>query len=197
VPSTSMRLINSIITPTAGEPELLAYLEARAFDASQRGEYWQIAPATYLAGHAPSLARAREWWPTDAPVGMTWGESLLVALNEYGDPTGAPDVLAALTARTVPVVAWLEHNGRSTEHPNETRAQRAARKNRERQRRHRDGHRPEADPRAAQVGAAWSAYIDACRERRESDAAHAARCAQLKAAHAALLREPSGAPVAD
>lgn len=130
-------------------------------------------------GVEEQLDQAREWWPDDAPANLSWSACFGGSLAMYA--TAHPGTLMGqLGQQAQRVNAWLEAEGRPTDRPNESKADRMRRMNRERVAAHRAA-KAEDGPTDRQV--AWDAVVEA---RRARSAAKTELDAEVRAHYVAM-----------
>lgn len=165
---------------TATESDVLAYLEEQhakcteVQNAMPIEQFWQ-------AGDLALYHQALAWWPTDATnqhnrlFGL--GELCSYVLWVKSLTAPHPTFREALHANGERCVKWLQANNRNIQNPNETKDERKRRLGREAQARYRANAKENgSSPRNDHVKQLWSAYMDACRVRKEA-------IAQIKARH--------------
>lgn len=161
-----------------------AYSEATA--KSDSGT-WREPASFYGEADINAITAAHAWWPRNCPDTMSWDRTLLAAVFTYRtNPTNANRLTELLALYARPVVRWLELEGKSTEHPNEDRAERMRRLNRERMAAQRAAAKAEAAGEEAPpnpVADAWRAVEEARRVRRDVVAAEKAK---VRAAYDAM-----------
>jgi hypothetical protein len=125
------------------------------------------------------LRLAHDWWPRDAPQNLSWAVSLGGSLSMYAAPGNTMTLMDHLGLAYARVVRWLESEGRPTDHPNESRADRMRRLNRERVARYRERA---AAPSAAKL--AWDEVVKQ-REIRRINKEHADK--EVRRHHDAMM----------
>jgi hypothetical protein len=150
-------------------------------------------PETYFDPNTdwPDLCAAREWWPNSVPQHMSWAASMFAALHGYAppDPSLAEQTLMTALGRLAQRVQdHITTNGGDPAHPNESRADRARRLNRERVAAHRERQRataPDATDTPRHVGT-WARVQELRRGKREAKAHHDE---EVRLAHEAMMVE--------
>lgn len=112
------------------------------------------------------IKQALEWWPKDVPPEKTlltaplMSQLLSMYHSDFNKDNKRP--IDIVLMRSHNVCLWLVEEKRDIRFPNETAAQRKARKNREAQKKHQEKVR-DSNP---ELSAAWQIYKDVCEEKR-------------------------------
>jgi hypothetical protein len=113
------------------------------------------------------ITTAKNWWPRECPPQLNWATSFGGSLALHSDAANTETLLTHLHRQANRVASWLQAEGRDVVHPNEDKADRMRRRNRERVQAHRERQReagPDTRPAAL---LAWDKVVDARRYRAE------------------------------
>lgn len=164
-------LLDRLALPDVSAATVMEYLENQA-QALEDDEVWTYdapEPSLFFAGETDlaSYRAARAWWPKhqELPHALAFPSVYQLCWSYHEGPTFAE----RLTAKSMPVVKWLEANGIDISCPNESSDERKARLNREAQRRHRQSKgvagTPEQQAHAQAVKQAYDAWQDLLAQR--------------------------------
>lgn len=116
------------------------------------------------ADHA-HVEQARDWWPRDTPPMFAWATSLGGSVAMHNTLTNTETLVTHLQRQAGRVVAWLRTEGRDVEHPNETKGERLARRNRERAAQTRERNRDTPTGERPATSVAWDRVVELRRQR--------------------------------
>lgn len=185
-------------------PERVAYLQQRAQDrtctAAELCELFYhdnedsiamgnlVVPDYINDAELPQMWAALDWWPKHGlPTTHDFSTLRKISLfYVYVPNVGAPvRAMEILSRKGKEVAEYIEAKGGSVVNPNETPQERAARKNRETQKRYRERLRSNADPRIEEARLAYQdaheLYIRLCRDRRSIEQEYRRQIAEADA----------------
>lgn len=152
--------------------------------------------------------KAKEWWPNDltqdSQICLPSLGGIAHIYSAMNEPILRNTFSDIMNRRAQQVVVWLQAHGRDPARPNETSAQRKARKNREAQRRYRERQKgPEAEVDLAKKAKkkasldAYNEYLRLCEERKQVMGQYAERIAAARAHFRALKSAEDLPPESD
>lgn len=164
-------LIGHLVPGTATDEQVQAYALLHSLDIIRDGGRVLDIDTFYKPGDADNWRAARDWWPTDAPLMLKLPDLGTMARCIGKHPPLEPMVfMDRLNELWSKICEWLDAEGRSRVHPNETPEQRRSRKGKEAQARYRarlsNGTDPERKAALEQVAALYEAYLETCRQRK-------------------------------
>lgn len=131
------------------------------------------------------IEKAHAWWPKQCAHNFSWPVAFGSALTMYTSSTNNDPLLAHLGHMAKRTVTWLKLEGRNAERPNEDRAERMRRLNRERVARWRKEQTTSPDKRSA-AAEAWDKVQELRRGKREAKAHHDN---EVRLAHERMMKE--------
>ena len=112
------------------------------------------------------VVQARDWWPRDCPDRVGWTMAFAGSLAMQRTAVNVDTLLTHLHRCAERTAAWLVSEGRDPVHPNETKGERLARRNRERVAGHRAAHRAAPDGERPAASVAWDRVVELRTQRR-------------------------------
>jgi hypothetical protein len=179
--SDRMELLD--LSPSVTETDVVLALIEHSVEMAQHGASVLPVDQFWREGDLGRYNAASAWWPTDAPPNCQLPSLRELCMTIAGGAGTTPmPFMSAVTVIWQRCVQWLESEGRSTVHPNETKDERRRRLGREAVARHRalnatSGGNPDAD----RVKSLYARYIAACQARKAAAAEHDDRVASARA----------------
>lgn len=178
--------MNIMEHPAIAEPTLSNIYDALRQLTADKEQFNQT-PTMSLETFCPpqsldEIEKAHAWWPKKCAHNFSWPVAFGSALAIYTSPTNNDPLLAHLGYAAKRTVSWLKLEGRNAERPNEDRAERMRRLNRERMAQYRSA---DPDKRSA-AAAAWDKVQELRRGKREAKAHHDA---QVRMHHESMMVE--------